>query len=208
MARTTKRVEIPAPNFEVAVFNLVSTAPLLMNQFSNKTQEKIRSKQAGGQPARNRKPTEPKNFDELYESSKHVAIDGWLGWPCSAFRNAMISVCRLVGYPMTRGKLAIFVLADGYKEDGTPLVKITKGKPRKHIGPARNSDGGVDLRSRALFDSWEMTVRVEFDADQFTSADIANLMVRAGRQNGIGDGRPNSRMSNGIGLGTFAIKGA
>lgn len=202
-----RRVEIKAPNFQIAEFPLVSTAPLMMNTFPAKAREQIRAKQEGGGPAANRKERAPKDFEALYEESKHISTKGWLGWPCAAFRSAMISVCRLTGYPMTRGKMAIFVLADGYKDDGTPLVRML-GEPRMSVMWARNDDRGVDLRSRAMFDEWEMLVRVEYDADQFAETDIANLMLRAGRQNGIGDGRPNSPNSNGMGFGTFTIKGA
>ena len=116
--------------------------------------------------------------------------------PCSAFRNALISACRTAGFVMTRAKLALFVEADGYDEDGTPLVYFTKGEPHKHIGYARNQTGVADIRSRPMWNpGWEATVRVRFDGDMFTPTDVANLMVRVGQQVGIGEGRPDSKQS-------------
>jgi hypothetical protein len=47
---------------------------------------------------------------------------------------------------------------------------------------------------------------VRFDADQFTLRDIANLLLRAGMQVGVGEGRPDSKKSCGMGWGTFEIK--
>jgi len=49
-------------------------------------------------------------------------------------------------------------------------------------------------------------VVVNFDADQFTVQDVTNLMQRVGMQVGIGEGRPDSRDSAGLGWGTFCLK--
>jgi hypothetical protein len=52
---------------------------------------------------------------------------------------------------------------------------------------------------------WTANLRIDFDADIFTGADIANLVLRAGVQVGIGEGRPFSKNSCGMGWGTFEI---
>ena len=46
---------------------------------------------------------------------------------------------------------------------------------------------------------------MRYDADQFTAVDIANLMMRVGVQVGIGEGRPDSKTSTGMGWGTFEV---
>ena len=50
-------------------------------------------------------------------------------------------------------------------------------------------------------------VRIRFDADQFTLTDVANLFARVGLCGGIGEGRPDSKTSAGIGYGLFEIVG-
>lgn len=50
---------------------------------------------------------------------------------------------------------------------------------------------------------WEATVRVRYDANVFTPAEVEQLMDRAGIQFGIGEGRPGSKNSGGTGWGTF-----
>jgi hypothetical protein len=52
---------------------------------------------------------------------------------------------------------------------------------------------------------WSAKVRVTFDLDQFSLQDVGNLMMRVGRQVGIGEGRPDSRNSAGMGWGLFDI---
>ena len=117
----------------------------------------------------------------------------------------MVRACSIVGYKMTLAKLAVFVVADGIdSEDGCPLVKIT-GKWETATHYARNDNGGVDVRARPMFREWSATVKIQFDTDMFTFSDIANLLSRVGLQVGIGEGRPGSTKSSGMGWGTFEL---
>jgi hypothetical protein len=49
-------------------------------------------------------------------------------------------------------------------------------------------------------------LRIRFDMEQFSPDDVTNLLIRAGRQVGIGEGRPDSRDSNGLGYGLFDVE--
>lgn len=198
---------ISPPNFQTAVFQIRGTAPYVQNKFSAKVRETIRATQEAGSTSRKGKKREPKDFQAAYEGAIHYADEGWIGIPAPAFRNAMVSACRVVGYAMTRAKLSVFVEADGFdRDDGMPLVRITKGKPIYHETYTRTTTGVVDLRARPMWrEGWEAIVRVRFDGDQFTVEDVANLMVRAGLQVGVGEGRPDSTKSTGMGWGLFEI---
>lgn len=205
--QTTKAVEIKAPKFQTIELKIVGTAPLVQHKFSAKARNQIIATQVAGTVAAGKKKREPKDFDEVYKGAMHVSKEGWLGVPAGAFRNAMISACRTVGYKMTHAKLAAFVLADGYEaDDGTPLIRI-QGEPVKHTTYARNDNGSVDIRVRPMWNEWSMLVRIRFDADMFSAADVANLMMRVGMQVGIGEGRPDSKNSAGMGWGMFEIEG-
>lgn len=203
-----KQLTVPAPNFQVASFTIVGTAPLVGNKFSAKARAEMRAAMEAGSTAKKGKKREPKDFDAAYEQATHRDKNGWAGIPAPAFRNAMISACRTVGFHMTRAKLALFIVADGVdKDDGTPLVRITKGEPHYAEHFVTNKTGVCDLRPRPMWDEgWEAVVRVRFDADQFTITDVANLLARAGIQVGIGAGRPDSKDSNGMGWGLFTIQ--
>ena len=86
------------------------------------------------------------------------------------------------------------------------IPAISKGKPKMHIGPVRNSDGSVDLRSRPMWDAgWEAEVKIEYDADMMGLDDIANLLTRVGKQVGIVEGRADSKKSVGCGWGVFRL---
>jgi hypothetical protein len=207
--KKTETLAIAAPNFQVASFTIVGTTPLVGNKFSARARAEMRAKMEAGSTAKKGAKRKPKNFKQGYEEAIHRAQAGWCGIPAPAFRNAMISACRVVGFAMTRAKLSVFVLEDGFdSDDGTPLVKITKGKPEYAEHFVRNETGVVDLRPRPMWkEGWEAVVRVRFDADQFTTKDVANLLARAGIQVGLCAGRPDSSKSNGMGWGLFKIKG-
>lgn len=201
-----EEVRIPAPKLGTGMFKIIGTAPYVQNKFSAKALQQIKDKQEAGSQAGKGKKRDPKDFQACYEGAIHRSVEGWIGIPASAFRSAMISACRLVGFKMTLAKLSIWILADGSDAtDGTPLVKIN-GAPEYFEAPVRNDSGVVDVRARPLWREWSATVRIQWDGDQFSTADVSNLLYRAGLQVGIGEGRNDSRDSVGLGFGVFKVE--
>ncbi len=200
------KVVISPPRLLTAAVHIRGVAPYVQHKFSQKAQSQMEETQRAGSQARSRKNRAARDFEAGYLAAQHRTAEGWIGVPAPAFRNAMIDACRLVNFKMTFAKLTIFVEPDGYDDDdGTPLVKIVKGTPEIHKGWGRNANGGADLRWRPMWREWEAMVKIRWDADQFSSSDVLNLMARAGLQVGIGEGRPSSPNSNGLGWGLFEI---
>lgn len=200
-------VTIKAPNFNTAVFEIQGVAPLVIHRFSAKTKLQMKEKMETGKAAGNKKNREAKLTDDLYEEARYRSPQGWDGMNASAFRNAMISACRLVGFKMTLAKLSIFVIEDGRDkaEPQIPLVRIY-GKPIKQEDMARVETGQPYVTVRAAFHEWSAKVKIRWDADQFTVSDVTNLLSRVGQQVGIGEGRPDSKNSAGMGWGLFEVK--
>lgn len=201
-------VKVTRPKMRTVAIRIVGTAPYLQCRFAQKAIDKIRAKHvAGDTQTTGKKPKRPpRNFDEDFLGAIHRIDKKTFGIPASAFRAAAISACRLVGYKMTIAKLAIFVEADGYDEvDQMPLVKIN-GTPERHEMMGRNADGSTDIRVRAIYRQWSAVVRVRWDEDQFSGTDVFNLFTRVGFQIGVGEGRPDSRNSAGMGMGLFAVE--
>jgi len=202
----TEQVVIAAPNFGYADFSIVGMAPYVQLKFAEKTKDELRRKHELGSQSRKGAKKEARDFDEDYRQAFHVSDEGWHGIPASAFRKAMISACRTVGFQMTKAKLSIFVEPDGFdRNEGTPLIRI-EGEPEMKIDNVKNQTGVVDLRVRAMWREWSAMVRVRFDADFFSITDVSNLLARAGLQVGIGEGRPDSKNSAGMDWGLFKIE--
>jgi hypothetical protein len=199
------QVVISPPKFELMRVKIIGEAPYMQNKFSNKTgmMENMAN------PTNNSKKNRPaRNYEEEFKKAQYISTEGWNGMNAACIRNACISACRVAKYKMTLAKLALTVIADGYDHtEGTPLIRI-EGTPELNSMPARNANGGTDVRVRPLWREWSSTFVIRYDADLFSAQDIINLLARAGMQVGIGEGRPDSRMSAGLGYGMFRVEAA
>lgn len=206
-ATKAQTVQIKPPNFGTAVFKIAGTSPLVIHRFSAKTKNEMKQKMEVGKAASSKKNREPKSTNDTYNEARYVSKDGWDGFHAGALRNAMISACRLVGFKMTLAKMSVFVEADGWDklEPQIPLIRIY-GTPTKQEDMARVETGQPYVTVRAAYHNWSAKVRIRWDADQFTIADVTNLISRVGQQVGIGEGRPDSKNSAGMGWGLFAIE--
>ena len=177
-------------------------------KFAEKAKQAMMSKQAAGSVARKGTKREARDFSADFVAAQHRSLEGWAGIPAAALRNACIDACRMVGFQMTRAKMSVFIQPDGFDAgDGTPLVRLIAGEPEQTEMATRNATGVVDIRVRPMWREWSALVRVTFDADQFTADDVTNLLARAGLQVGIGEGRPFSKSSAGMGFGLFRVEG-
>lgn len=203
-----QKLQIKAPNFKTHVFLLRGNAPYVSNKFSDEARNMMRAKQAAGSQAKRKGEAKPgRDFDNDFKQSMHLDEKGRPGVPASCFRQAMVSACKTVGFKMTIAKLALFVQHDAIDAgDSSPIVFFSKGEPEHFEAATRNQTGVADIRVRGKWAAgWEIPLRVEYDADMFSAADIENLLRRVGRQVGIGAGRPDSKMSCGQGWGTFDV---
>lgn len=204
--RPKEQIIISPPNFKIATFKLIGTAPYMQARFSAKAMQAMKEKMEAGSTAAKGKKRSARDFEDDFKQAQHIAEEGWNGIPASAFRNACIDVCRMVGFKMTHAKMSIFIVAEGRdKVDGTPLIKIHGAKPERTEMPVRNATGVMDIRARPMWREWSAIITVKYDEDQFKLADVTNLLARAGIQVGVGEGRPFSRESNGIDYGTWKI---
>jgi len=205
-AAVVTTLTVRPPNLKTLPVRIKGDAPYLQHAFSQKAMNEMEQKQRAGSTARGKKQRSPRDLEADYEAAKHKSTEGWVGIPASAIRSALISACRLVGFPMTKAKLSIFCLADGNDAlDGQGLVRIA-GKPEQTVMPVRLESGVASLASRPMWREWSALIRLRFDADQFTADDVLNLLMRAGLQVGIGEGRPDSKSSTGMGYGTFTVE--
>ena len=199
-----KNVTVTAPRMAIVQIPIQHLEPLVIARFNKKAE--LMEKMAEGQSAKNKKERKAREYEKEAEESKHISECGWEGICASAFRSACISACRLVGYKMTVAKLSIFFLADGYDaKEGTPLVRIYGDKAITYTSHVRNATGVVDIRSRPMYKKWGALLNVRYDQDQFSADDVVNLIARVGLQVGIGEGRPDSKNSAGLGFGLFEI---
>ena len=205
-ASPAQTLTVLPPDIRELQITIIGMAPLMICRFSEKAMHEMMAKQSAGSTAKKGRTRAARDFDADFNGARHVATEGWDGIHAAAFRNGMISACRLVGFKMTIAKMAVFIVPDGFdRVDGVPLVRIHGGEPVRRIMHTRNATGVIDLRARPAWDQWRCHLRISYDADQFTATDVVNLLSRVGAQVGVGEGRPDSRSSAGMGLGMFRL---
>ena len=206
MEKSKTTITIPPVNMKTIAVPIVGTAPYGQHAFSAKARNMMLAAQM---TSAKKKKKDPRAVDAEMNGAIHRASEGWIGIPASAFRSAMVSACRLVGFQMTRAKISVFVEQDGLDaSDGQPLVRLIADEPERSEMAVRLETGVASIAIRPLWREWGAVVRVRYDADQFTASDVVNLLDRAGQQVGIGEGRPDSRKSTGLGWGMFEVDAA
>lgn len=204
-AKASMKIEITPPNFQSVTLRIEGNAPLMTHKFSEKMRKQMEAKQTATDATG--KKREPKDYAAEFEAAKYISTSGWEGLPAGAIRAAMIAACRNVeGLSMTSAKGVFFIKADGREvTDGTPLVRI-HGKSAHDTRPVRLESGVADMRNRPRYDDWHCEITIEFDADQLSAKDVANLLARAGLQVGLCELRPQGKKSFGGDFGTFQVK--
>ena len=201
-----QQLTVPPPDIRELGITIIGMSPLMICRFSAKAMQQMIEKQEAGSKAKKGAKRDPRDFDADFQGARHISTEGWDGIHAAAFRNGMISACRLVGFKMTIAKLSVFIVPEGFDiVDGVPLVRIHGGDPIKRVMHTRNATGVIDLRARPSWDKWRCDLRISYDADQFTATDVVNLLSRVGSQVGVGEGRHDSRASAGMGFGTFRL---
>jgi hypothetical protein len=201
-----EKVNIKPINFRTYTFTIEGTAPYVQNRFWNKGPLAEHMAHEGQKTT---KKKAPRVYEKEYLAAMHLGYKGEPGIPAAAFRAAMISACRLVGFKMTLAKLSVFVEADDFCQfDNVPLVNIISDVPLMSMDAVRVSNGQPDVRARPMWREWKAKVKVKYDGDLFSFSDIVNLLDRCGQQVGIGEGRPDSKQSTGMGWGTFRVSEA
>ena len=202
-SKKDEQITITAPRFGIVRQKIIGTAPLVVERFSKKAE--LMAKMQEGKSAKSKKERTARDYEKDAEDARYRSADGWEGMNAAAFRAAMISACRLVGFKMTLAKLSTFIEPDGFDaQDGIPLVRIY-GESHTFTAHTRNATGVVDVRSRPMYREWHAILSVRFDMDQFRVSDVLNLLARVGGQVGVGAGRPDSKASAGCGWGLFRL---
>lgn len=208
---TPKQVKlvVSAPNFQTYTFSCKGLTPYMQNAWSAKAIKQMLDAMARGDGEGDVKVKRPpKDFAAAYKGAFHRSTDGWVGIPCSAIRAALIAACRAANLHMTQMKQAIVdVEPDGFDAiTGQGLIRlIAKKQPECNQLPVRLKNGGTDIHPRPLWRNWAFEVRITVDEDMVNRVNLVNLLVRAGRQVGIGEGRPMSPKSHGLGFGVFVL---
>jgi hypothetical protein len=187
---TKAMVPITLPKLDIRMLSIriVGDAALICHRWSEKAKREILEKQMGKATA----GKVPKDPEKDYRETLYPYPGGGYGFPTIAFKNAAVSACTSLGKSVTKvaARQAFHVVGE--------LVKI-EGEPQMREDMVRVGQGGTaDIRYRAEFTSWSVTITVRYNARVLTDEQVVNLFNTAGFAVGVGEWRSERDGSFGL----------
>lgn len=188
-ASDPEKVNLPPIDVQHISVSINGLSPLIMHAWSKKAQQMMLDKQT----KRARTGREAKDPDADYEASKYYMEDGKrLGFPASAFKNAMVRAGTYTDDKMTFLRGAFYVKG----LDSPDMVHIN-GEPDPREDMVRVGQGTADIRYRAEIRKWDAVLAIDYNARAISAEQVINLVSVAGFSVGIGDWRPEKDGSYG-----------
>lgn len=179
-------VTIPMMRRQRVELRLIGDSPLISHAWSQKAKQMMLDKQT-------KKPREKKDAkdpEQDFRESMYYLPDGRPGFPAVAFKSAAVGACRFVDtMKMTEARGSFHIIGDLIAIEGDP-------EPREDM--VRVGMGTADIRYRAQFRQWAVTLHIEYNASVITPETIVHLFDTAGFAVGVGDWRPERDGSFGM----------
>jgi hypothetical protein len=190
--KAPKLMRIPALELKHFRVTLDGDSPLICHAWSKKARDQILSKQMQ-EATQGREAKDP---DRDFQESLYRTEDGDYGFPSIAFKNAAVEACTSLGKTITKiaARQAFHVQYEHVKIDGPP---------RRREDMVRVGQGSADIRYRAEFPKWSVTLDIVFNSRVLSAEQIINMLNTAGFAVGVGDYRPER---NGA-FGRFHVRG-
>jgi hypothetical protein len=182
---------------ETMQVQLTGTAPLIVNRFD----EKAKQMMLEAQQSKTRAKKEAKDPVAQFESSRYLLADGRDGFPAVGFKAAIVGAARLFdGITMVQVKQLIRVLGEGPNQ----YVPLEADEPSMREDTVRVGQGTADLRYRAQYHPWSVTLLIEYVPSQISMESVAAL-VDAGGIGGVGEWRPSAPKGATGSYGTWEV---
>jgi hypothetical protein len=198
------RKTITLPELDMRVLRIVIHGELVMFQRpSELTLSGIAESQSGLPEARGRRNKPPRDPEAEYQAVMYRTDAGEVGGPAGQILAGIYEVAPDAGVPRTKVKRGLSI--------SIPVIPVIGDGPHMDMRGVRRQ-GKIQVAYRPLWKDWEAEVPLEYDAKIFPEphgvAVITNLLRRAGRSYGWGEGRPGSPDSMGMpGFGVYHVKG-
>ena len=217
-------VKIQPLNTGNLTFNLRGISPLVVHNFGDKSRKQMLEAQMNTGKAKKEprcpeeefldafyvvdgeiptptvnKDTRQKSYD-VGEVAKFIK-SATFGLPITGFKRAIISACRNTDYTMAQMKQTLFVT--GIEHHDWAIIK-SENSPEMDSRICRLSGAARTPieRFRPMWREWSTTINVQFDANQVTPDQVANIVAIAGFYVGVFEGRPEKCA---LGWGRFEL---
>lgn len=208
-ARGKKPVTIEIPEMQIKRLDitLIGDSPLVTHAWSDKAKKMILDKQMKkAKQAKEARDPWGEFLDSMYwmtqrpmenpDPDKFDPEAHTFGFPAIAFKVAAVDACSYCD-GITK------VAARGTFHVDGDLIEIN-GTPEMREDMVRIGMGTADLRYRAEFKEWSVTLPVRYNARVLSAEQVVNLFQIAGFAVGVGEHRPQKDGT----WGTFHVEGS
>lgn len=205
MATKDPIIRIKQLDAETLSVPIIGTAPLIVNNWSEKARKQMLDNMQG-----KKNPKEVKNPQAEYEATLYriykepsrartVKSVETYGFPVIAFKAATVSAARFFDKSISMTALRQFLFFKGIltKADHQELVEI-KGSPEMREDSVKVGVSGHDLRYRAQFWPWSAVLTVTYVKNSIDKDSVVSLIDAGGLGVGVGEWRPERRGAFGL----------
>lgn len=205
MATKDPVIRIKQLDAETLSVPIVGTAPLIVNNWSEKARKQMLDNMQG-----KKNPKEVKNPQAEYEATLYRIYKGpsrartvksveAYGFPVIAFKAATVSAARFFDKSISMTALRQFLFFKGTltKADHQELVEI-KGSPEMREDAVKVGVSGHDLRYRAQFWPWSAVLTITYVKNSIDKDSVLSLIDAGGLGVGVGEWRPERRGAFGL----------
>lgn len=186
MKKQTQTIELKEIKIKNIKIKIKGTSPLIMHRWDEKAKQEMLDKQMKKTVTKTAKNPEEQFLSSIYFLDKKKKT---VGFPCDAFKQAMIRGAKQLGLVMTDQRTSFFINGEYSKDSSRDLVPI-KGTLEMREDMVRIGNGVADIRFRGQVVDWSAELNITYN-DSATSIDhIINMIQAAGYGVGVGEWRP------------------
>jgi len=183
-----KVVTVSMINLETVNFKIKGMSPLLMDKFPDEAKKQITEKQEGKSQTKKK----PRDIKLEKIQAVHVTSDGQIGFPAVGFKAGLIESTSFIGDKFFSKKLLKGIQIVNANEGLVP-IEFKKQDILEH-----NIQSNTKYSPQ--FHDWECILSIQFDKNNISKEDLANLINYAGFYYGIGIWSPRCKSGGSYGM--------
>jgi len=175
-------------NLSIINFKITGTSPLLMDKFPDEAKKQITEKQMGKSQTKKK----PRDIDKETLEAVHRTQDGTIGFPAIGFKAGLIESTSFIGDKFFSKKLL----------KGIQIVNSTDGLVPIEFKKQDILEHSIQSNTKYTpqFHEWSCVLQIQFDQNNISKEDLANLINYAGFYYGIGIWSPRCKSGGSYGM--------
>jgi hypothetical protein len=188
---------------QMVELTLRGTSTLVVHNFSEKAKQEIRDKHTKAA----KRAKEVRDVQAEFLANRYLDEQGSECVPITAVKKALVSAGTAMDN-LTKVGIRQSLFVDSLANPGSMLVPIETHEGQPAIGTMREDAVTIGINTRGLayrpqYPAWQIRVRVEFNPQLISLAQVLELAAAAGWGVGICEGRPEK--TSALGWGRFEV---